>query len=244
LRKKITDRGFTIVELLIVIVIIGVLAAITLVVYNSINQRAIGATLQSDLSDDYKQLLISYYSTGAYPADTSNVKKSSGTTLQYTVDNTGQPSYCLTATNTGLSNGFYVSNLNSQPITGLCSGHVLNPAPVQTAPVVTVQPSTATSFRFYDDYPMENINLTSAATGTPTPTVVWQKRMDSGAWVTISDATSTTLQEPVSSARGWTASWFNGSSWLGLWTLRAAWTNSVGTVYSNASGAITIYSVP
>ena len=40
--------GFTIVELLIVIVIIGILAAITIVAYNGIQQRAQAATVQSD----------------------------------------------------------------------------------------------------------------------------------------------------------------------------------------------------
>lgn len=41
------DRGFTIVELLIVIVIIAVLAAITIVAYNGITQRANTASAQS-----------------------------------------------------------------------------------------------------------------------------------------------------------------------------------------------------
>jgi prepilin-type N-terminal cleavage/methylation domain-containing protein len=35
-----TDRGFTIVELLVVIVVIGILAAITIVAYNGITSRA------------------------------------------------------------------------------------------------------------------------------------------------------------------------------------------------------------
>lgn len=41
------ERGFTIVELLIVIVIIGILAAITIVAYNGIQNRAKASSAQS-----------------------------------------------------------------------------------------------------------------------------------------------------------------------------------------------------
>lgn len=42
--------GFTIVELLIVIVVIGILAAITIVAYNGVQDRANGAKIQADLN--------------------------------------------------------------------------------------------------------------------------------------------------------------------------------------------------
>src|SRR6478609_6701362 len=51
-------RGFTIVELLIVIVVIGILAAITIVAYNGIQARGYDATVNSDMSALAKQLEI------------------------------------------------------------------------------------------------------------------------------------------------------------------------------------------
>jgi len=50
--------GFTIVELLIVIVVIGILAAITIVAYNGIQQRARVSTAQSDMRNIHQAMTI------------------------------------------------------------------------------------------------------------------------------------------------------------------------------------------
>lgn len=47
---KQTQKGFTIVELLIVIVVIGILAAITTVAYNNVQERARVASANADLA--------------------------------------------------------------------------------------------------------------------------------------------------------------------------------------------------
>lgn len=63
-------RGFTIVELLIVIVVIAILAAITVVAYNGIQSRARDTQRVSDISTFLKGLENYRTINGAYPAAT------------------------------------------------------------------------------------------------------------------------------------------------------------------------------
>lgn len=59
--------AFTIVELLVVIVVIGILAAITIVSYTGISQKATASSLQSDLSNASKKLKLYQVEYGKYP---------------------------------------------------------------------------------------------------------------------------------------------------------------------------------
>ncbi|HEU0266181.1 MAG TPA: type II secretion system protein [Candidatus Saccharimonadaceae bacterium] len=65
-------NGFTLVELLIVIVVIGILAAITLVAYNGIQQKAYDATMASDLTTAAKKIEMFVISNGRFPANTTD----------------------------------------------------------------------------------------------------------------------------------------------------------------------------
>jgi len=64
---KKTTSGFTIVELLIVIVVIGILAAITIVAYNGIQNRARDTQRVQDIKSIAKALEIYKTQTGDYP---------------------------------------------------------------------------------------------------------------------------------------------------------------------------------
>jgi type II secretion system protein G len=61
------QKGFTIVELLIVIVVIGILAAITVVAYNGVQNRANDIAIQSDLNNIAKKIRVYQAENGAYP---------------------------------------------------------------------------------------------------------------------------------------------------------------------------------
>ena len=109
------DNGFTMVELLIVIVIIGVLTAITVVSYTSLSERAVASSLVSDLNNSSRLLKMYSVLYGTYPtsldanycpiAPTEDLnyclKASVGNSYNhYQVDNsTSTQSFALEATN-------------------------------------------------------------------------------------------------------------------------------------------------
>lgn len=65
--------GFTIVELLVVIVVIAILASITLVAYTSIRGRAHDAAVKSDLSQISKKFMVYSLDNGAIPMGSSQL---------------------------------------------------------------------------------------------------------------------------------------------------------------------------
>ena len=131
------QSGFTIVELLIVIVVIGILAAITIVAYNGIQNMAKLAVAQADLASSAKSLeasrLLNAANGGAesYPATLNDItlKASNGVTYtQYIVNNTmSPPSYCLTATKDGAP--YSTTNGNQTAQAGTCVANMVpNPS--------------------------------------------------------------------------------------------------------------------
>jgi prepilin-type N-terminal cleavage/methylation domain-containing protein len=68
--KKVTQKGFTIVELLIVIVVIGILAALVITTYNGIQQKGRNTERTTDLKAVQSQLEAFYAQNTSYPDST------------------------------------------------------------------------------------------------------------------------------------------------------------------------------
>jgi len=100
------QTGFTIVELLIVIVVIGILAAITIVAYNGVQKRASDSRRKSDIELIAKALEMYYIDVGRYPAG------SGSTTINASWSTTADASW------QNLINALkpYVATLPSDPI--------------------------------------------------------------------------------------------------------------------------------
>jgi prepilin-type N-terminal cleavage/methylation domain-containing protein len=68
------STGFTIVELLIVIVVIGILAAITIVAYNGVQSKARFSKTQSDIKSIQRNIEAYNAMNGSYPSTGGNWK--------------------------------------------------------------------------------------------------------------------------------------------------------------------------
>jgi len=117
------QRGFTIVELLIVVVVIAILAAITIVAYNGIQNRAKQSAAQSLVSQANKKILAyAIQNTDLYPVDLATAGITDTQGLEYSYNNDVSPrTYGITATKGVYS--YYMSNTKTQPSTGGYAGH-------------------------------------------------------------------------------------------------------------------------
>lgn len=85
------EKGFTIVELLIVIVVIGILAAITIVAYNGVQSRARNSAAMSAAENVAKKIEAFNAATGAYPVHntTNNVTAQLATQTESSLTGSG-----------------------------------------------------------------------------------------------------------------------------------------------------------
>ncbi|AHB41984.1 Fimbrial protein [Candidatus Saccharibacteria bacterium RAAC3_TM7_1] len=117
---KKSQRGFTIVELLIVIVVIAILAAITIVAYNGIQNRAKASAAQELASQIYKK------------AEAWNAIQSS------------YPNYCQLATNTVAPTLTTAATAPTTGTSGCTNGGATGPAEAKIDDVTELRFSAAT----------------------------------------------------------------------------------------------------
>lgn len=116
-------HGFTIVELLIVIVVIAILAAISIVAYRGVQDRANASSASARVTQVATKLKLYYVEHESYPTLLSEADIQDVSNLQYTVDNVANPkTYCITATT---ANKSYYQNTTTAatPTAGGCPGH-------------------------------------------------------------------------------------------------------------------------
>lgn len=120
-------RGFTVVELLIVIVVIGVLATLTIIAYSGVQDNARRAALQSDLSqsakrlEEYKLKNAETFPANLAAAQAAGIIKPSGSNaMSYTAYATAlgaNTAYCVQSSNAGLN---YYTIAGGLPVAGTC----------------------------------------------------------------------------------------------------------------------------
>ncbi|MEI6850926.1 MAG: fibronectin type III domain-containing protein [Candidatus Saccharibacteria bacterium] len=157
IKETFKSSGFTIVELLVVIVVIGVLAAITIISYTGVSKKATIASQQSDLTGASRQLEMYKVDNGSYPAtldgnkcpltpvaDTKRcLKSSSGNTYTYTPEAGSYPqAYSLDATNNNNNSTNYRITNTSPPALFALSSNTAPGAPTGLAGSATLSFST------------------------------------------------------------------------------------------------------
>ncbi len=146
-------QGFTIIELLIVIVVIAILAVITIVAYNGVQQRARVSSVNAALNLAVKKIsLWQVDNPGVSPSSLNEVglSSTSGNVAYAYEQNNGNTGYCVTATSGDTS--FNVSSPSTTPQSGICPGYNLlawskpgAPTPIPSATVDTSVFRTSTA---------------------------------------------------------------------------------------------------
>ncbi len=116
--------AFTVVELLIVIVVIGILATLTIIGYHGVREAAIESTVEYDLSNAAKLVEQAYVEDGDYASSASEVNDGEAlpsgddTELTYYARFRG---YCILGTNTGTSTTYNYKSADGVVTEGDCS---------------------------------------------------------------------------------------------------------------------------
>lgn len=115
--------GFTIVELLIVVIVIAILATITIVSFNGVQNRAKTSSVQASVRQAYTKIKThALDNNDQFPASASQsgIVDSSSATYQYYVNNASNPKrVCISARKDAVV--YYMTQSQNSPQPGSCS---------------------------------------------------------------------------------------------------------------------------
>jgi type II secretion system protein G len=124
IRNK-TKRGFTLVELLIVIIIIAVLAAVAIPKFANSSQRSKDSALRAELKLLRNAVELFKNDTGVYPAALADLALEQGSAPATGMDSAGASKPIVASE----FKGPYVSSVDNDPITGAAFGYNTTSAP-------------------------------------------------------------------------------------------------------------------
>lgn len=166
---RLARPGFTIVELLIVIIVIAIIASIVIAVFNGTVQRAQATGAASAAAQASRLLANSATINGSYPSDLSTVNNggplvsSGGTTYLYHPAPDGS-SYCLTVRNG--SSSYMATDSTQGAQAGSCPGDGGSGGGGTTITNLALNPSMESDINGYldkGDNPVTMTSTTSAA---------------------------------------------------------------------------------
>lgn len=134
MKLKRAVSGFTIVELLIVVMVVGILAAITIVAYNSVIDNGRETKAKATAADIANAVSVHYTRNSGFPTSLSQVgfESSDDTTYAYTATTT---TFCAGVDIEGVT--YYVSSTESKPSKTNCGVDFENPEDPGDIPLPT-----------------------------------------------------------------------------------------------------------
>lgn len=148
------ERAFTIVELLVVIIVIGILATIVVLSYNSVMDRASESAVQADvnstgaLMDSYLRRHHEYPQDPKAANENKDLPSSGGNTVTYNVSDSHRD-YCVSVTDGNVT--YHRSSVDgNKTLVGDCSGITFPVSPSPFIQTVTTANCPATMTRVQD----------------------------------------------------------------------------------------------